>query len=144
MSAHPWSCSIGGHNPEASLLMPQTHQLLPPAGGQVLKMTFDLYGINSTRRNLPSQELHILIGPKNSLAKHSQSVCCLYINMCSKWMGISQENKKLKMLIVIRSQTVWTFSGATSRSSAMGEVEAMVFRSTPWIWKARDMLLTRW
>ncbi|TNN52992.1 hypothetical protein EYF80_036791 [Liparis tanakae] len=28
-------------------------------------------------------------------------------------------------------------------SSAMGEVEAMVFRSTPWIWKARDMLLTR-
>lgn len=37
-----------------------------------------------------------------------------------------------------------TFSGATSSSSAMGEVEAMVLRSTPWIWKDRDILLTFW
>lgn len=77
MSAHPWSCSICGHNPEASLLMPQTHRLLRPAGGQVLKMTFDLYRINSARINLPSQELHILIGSKNSLA-NIHKVCVVF------------------------------------------------------------------
>lgn len=80
------------------------------------------------KKSTCEEELHALAAVKSS------HLSC-YFEIIYEEVNVKQKR---------RYPSEQTFSGATSSSSAIGEVEAMVFRSTPWIWKARDMLLTRW